>query len=173
MTKEKFKPYLKWAIYYIALIVLYAFQTTPHLFEIFSVKPVLIVSLAICISMFESVMPSAIFSMIAGLLWDMSSDKLMGFNGIIIMMCGVFISLFCVYYLHTKLINSIVFCTIVMTLQGLLDYFLYYAIWNYSNTYIILVNEILPTILYTVISIIPLFFMIRSISYKFNTIARV
>ncbi|MFZ2539986.1 MAG: rod shape-determining protein MreD, partial [Oscillospiraceae bacterium] len=122
IKNQKLLPIIKWAIYSLLLLLLYTLQTTPHLFKLFGVKPVLILPLVVCISMYESVMSSAIFAMIAGLLWDISSDKLFGFNAIILLCCSVLISLVCIYYLRTKLINSIGFCLIAALLQGFLDF---------------------------------------------------
>ena len=173
MQMVKLRPYLKWSCYYLLLLFLNAIQTTPHLFEIFSIKPVLIVPLVVCVCMFESVMPSAVFSMIAGLVWDVSSDKILGFNGIILIVCGVFISLLCIYYFHTKVMNSIAFCAIVMIFQGLLNYLFYFAIWQYSGSYVVLISDILPTALYTVITTVPIFFAIKFISYKSNYLSGV
>ncbi len=172
MQIEKIRPYLKWACYYLLLLLLNAIQTTPHLFEIFSIKPALIVSLVVCVCMYESVMPSAVFSMIAGLLWDVSSDKVLGFNGIILIFCGTFISLFCIYYFHTKIINSLGFCAVVMVIQGIFDYLFYFALWQKSGAYIVLISNILPTALYTVIVTVPLFYLVKLISLKFGNIVR-
>lgn len=173
MEYEKLRPYLKWCSYYFVLIILYALQTTPRLFQVFGIKPVFILAFAVAISMFEEVMPSAIFCVVTGLLWDISSDKLLGFNAIIFLICGVLISLICIYYLHTKIANAVLFCSAVALIQGLLDYLLYYAAWNHSHSYIILVNNILPTALYTVISMVPIYFLTKWISNKFNPVVRV
>ncbi len=173
MQKEKIKPYVKWTTYYLILIVLYALQTTPRLFEIYAVKPILIAPFVICICMFEGVMPSAIFAMFGGLLWDLSSDKVLGFNAIIFVVCGVLISLLCIYYLHTKLMNSVGFCAAVLLIQGLLEYFFYYAIWGYQDSYVVLISNTMPCIVYTTAIGIPIFFLVRFISNKYNIVTRV
>jgi rod shape-determining protein MreD len=173
MEFEKLRPYIKWGIYYVLLLVLYALQTTPRLFQIFGTRPVYILAFAVSVCMFEEVMPSAVFCMIAGLLWDVSSDKLLGFNAIILVACGMMISLLCIYYLHAKLANALLFCALVAWIQGLLDYILYYAAWNQSHSYIILLYNILPTALYTVVAMIPIFYLTRWISYKFNNVIQV
>ena len=172
IKNEKFIPFIKWTIYYLLLLLFYTLQTTPYLFQIFGIKPVLILPLVVCISMYEGVMPSSVFSMIAGLLWDISSDKLFGFNAVILLCCSSLISLSFIYYLRTKLVNCIAFCCITTVLQGLIDFLFYYAIWDYPNVSIIFVNRILPTMIYTII-LTPLFYyLIRMISLKFNQTSR-
>lgn len=165
---EKLMPYVKWGLYYLILLVLYALQTNPRLFTIYGVKPVLLVAMVACVCVFEDVLPSGVFAMVAGLLWDISSDKLLGFNAIIFLMCGIMISLLCIYYLHAKLINTIVFCGIIMAIQSLLNYVFYFAIWQYENSQLMLIRIIIPTAIYTLIPVIPLFFLVRKISYRFN-----
>lgn len=173
IKSTKLMSAIKWSIYSLTLIIIYALQTTPRLFQIFGIKPILILPLIVCISMYEGIMPSAIFSMIAGLLWDISSDKLFGFNAVILLSCSVLITLICIFYLHTKLLNSMAFCLVTALLQGLLDFLFYYAIWKYDNVSIILVKDILPTILYTVI-LTPLFYWgVKYINSKFSLTTRV
>ena len=169
MKKEKLLPILKWAAYSLLLVLFYAVQTTPGLFQIFGTKPVWIVSLAVCVAMFENVMPSAFFAMTAGLLWDISSDKIFGFNGIVLLVCGMFISLLCIYYLHSKLVNSLLFVTVTILFQGMLDYLFYYAMWSYDGAWIALVQNILPTALYTIAATIPVFLLVRRLERRFAT----
>lgn len=173
MQFEKAKPYIKWGIYYLLLLLMVAVQTTPKLFSIFGVKPVLIVPLMICVCMFEEITPSFIFSLMTGFLWDMTSDKLLGFNAIILVCCGTLISLLCVYYLHTKLVNAYIFAVVTMVIQGLLDFFFHFAIWQIEGSSQILVKSILPTALYSIALTVIFFFCVRSISRKLNTVTRV
>ena len=172
IKNQKLVPYIKWTIYYLLLLFFYTLQTTPQLFQFFGVKPILILPLVVCIGMYEGIMTTAVFSIFAGFLWDISSDKLLGFNAIILLCCSVAISLVCIYYLRTKLINSVAFCAITAMLQGFLDFVFYYAIWNYSDVSIILFYQILPTTIYTIL-LTPLFYyLIRRISLKFNQTSR-
>lgn len=167
MRREKVIPILKWGLYYFILLIVYSWQTTPNLFEVFNIKPVLILPLVVAISMNERVIESAFFGMITGFLWDISSDKLFGFNAIILFTIATTISLICIYYLQNKLINFLFFCILALFVQGGLDYFFYYKIWQYENSEIIFNNIIFPTIIYTII-ISPIFFiLIRKISVYF------
>lgn len=172
MKIEKLRPALKWLIFALLLLVCYILQTTPGLFEVFHTKPVLIVSLAVCVSMYEGVMSSAFFCMTAGLLWDISSDKLFGFNGVILLFYGLIVALLCIYYLHTKVLNALVFCVGLLLIQGVLDYGFYYAIWNLDSSWIIWVQHILPTAAYTVLVTPLLFYLVRFVERKLNENAR-
>lgn len=173
MQIERARPYIKWGIYYLLLVIMLALQTTPKLFAIFGIKPVLIVPLMVCVCMFEDITPSFCFSMITGLLWDLSSDKLLGFNAIILACCGTLISALCVYYLHTRPINAYFFAAATMAMQGLLDFFFHFAIWRTQNASIILVREILPTAVYSIALTFIFFYSVRAISLKLNVVTRI
>lgn len=173
MTFEKLKPYFKWGIYYLLLLLFFALQTTPNLLEIFGIKPILIVPLMVSVCMFEGIMKSAVFSMVTGLLWDVSSDKLLGFNGIILLCFGTIVVLLCVYYLHTKLLNSIIFCALVLLFEGLLDYVFHFAMWNIPHAITVFTTSILPTMTYSVLFAVPSYFLVRQISQQFNDVTRI
>lgn len=170
--KFKWIPVIKWLVYSVLLLLAYTLQTTPELFSIAGIKPVLVLPIAICVCMYEGVLSATIFSMIAGLLWDISSDKLFGFNAIIFIICGMLISLLCIYYLRTKLVNAIFFISVTGLIQMGLDFLFYYAFWGYGDPVIILLQRLLPTVVYTVVISPISFFIIRSIARRFNTVAR-
>lgn len=166
MNNEKIKPYLTWLFYYLLLILLYTLQTTPNLFLLFGVKPILIIPLVVSVSMMENIMPSVIFSTIAGLLWDISSDKLFGFNGSIFLLLSTIIALLCIYYLRVRLINCIVFSFLFCVCALFMEYVFYFAIWDIESTEIVLNNMIFTTIYTTIISPI-VYLIIKTFFVKF------
>lgn len=169
MKREKLIPAARWGSYVLLLLLCYTLQTIPGLFAIGHAKPALIAALAVCVAMHENVMPASFFCMAAGLLWDISSGKLFGFNAVILMACGMFISLLCIYYLHTKWINALFLGLGALLLQGGLDYLFYYAIWGYGNSWMIFVQRTLPMIAYTLVSILPIFWLVRRIAHRLST----
>lgn len=167
MKQKRLAPFFKWGVYSLVLFLFYILQTMPGLFSLWGVKPVLLLSFVICVSMFEDVLPSSIFGTVAGLLWDISSDKLFGFNGLIFLLISMGVSLVCIYYLRSKLLNSLMFVAGAAIFQGLTDYVFYYAIWDYSGASKILLVHVLPTALYTT-AVTPLVFLLtRYIASKF------
>ncbi len=163
---------LKWIIYAVILLVLYILQTTPLLFQILGIKPVLLVPFAVCLSLFESEKAAAAYAIAAGLLWDISSNKLFGFRAILLMCCCISVTLLVMYLMRNKLINGLFFVLCVMLIIELLDYVFFYVIWGYSNHHLILLNYLLPTLIYTVIITIPMYFLVRKIAAKFNETLR-
>lgn len=157
--ENKFRPVVKWLCYTGFLLLAYVLQTMPGLFTFFSAKPVWLVAVAVCVAMYEDVLSSAVFCAVAGLLWDISADRLFGFNGLILLVCGVLISLLCIYYLHTRLVNSVWFCAAAMAIQGLLDYVFCFVIWRYDGASAVIWQQILPCLLFTV-AVTPLVFLV-------------
>lgn len=165
MKKEKWFPIVKWGIYYAILFLLYILQTTPNLFSVFGVKPLLVFLPVIPVCMFEKLIPSAVYGMVAGFFLDLSQNTLFGFNALVLLVFSAAISLVCVYYLHPKFINALWFSAVTILLQEFLYYLFCYSIWGFANRHIILLRHILPSVLYTVI-LVPLSFVIIK---KLNT----
>lgn len=170
---QRRKNIVKWTLYSLILFFAFILQTTVGFLEIFGVKPVLILPIIIFIAMFEGEWAGAIFGVIGGLFWDTASDKLLGFNAIILLLLCVSAALLVMYLVRANLWNGILFVLVAALVQGLLAYFFYYVIWSYNHSSLILLKKILPTVLYTTLLSPLFFFLIRKISYSFNEVERI
>ena len=162
----------KYFIYALLLFVLYVLQTTPRLFEIFGVKPMLVVPAAIAVAMHEGEFAGGIYAAIAGLLCDMGGFGLFGFNGIIFLVSGVMAGLLIIYLMQCNMANCVLFVFIAMLVRGSIYYAFAYGIWGHEYAWRIYVFQILPTIVYTAISAIPIYYIFRAISRRFKRKAR-
>ncbi len=95
-TKIKVKRYV---VYGIILLLAHILQNSLPIFpEILAVRPVLLISVAVCISMFEGELVGAIAGLIAGSLWDTVSASADGFIAFYLMVacavCGVLLRIF-------------------------------------------------------------------------------
>lgn len=171
MVQSKFRK-LKWVVYALLLLLFYVLQTTPLLFQIRGIKPVLIVPYVICIALFENEAAAAAFGVAAGLLWDISGNTIFGYKAILLMCCCIAVSLLVMYLMRNNLLNALFFIFAIMLLEELLTFFLYYVLWGYENSYIILLKYTLPTICYTIIMMIPIYFVTKSVAKKFNETLR-
>jgi len=169
--RKNSKSFIKWSLYTVILIILYALQTTPHFLEIGRIKPFLILPLAVCISLFESEMGSAVFGLVTGFLWDFSSGKIFGFYGIIIMICCVVITLLSMYLVRVNLINAIITVAAVCFILSIWDFVFYYLIWGYENVMLSFWQLILSS-LYTVIFAPPLYFIVRRVTGNYSSTIR-
>lgn len=171
--KQSHKNVLKWVLYLLLLLVFYTLQTTPGLFQIMGVKPVLIVPFALCVSMFEGELGGAVIGILTGLLWDVSSGRLLGYNGLMMMAFCIVVALLVMYLMRANWLNTVLLCGAVMLVQGLLDFVFYYVMWGYSGVSAILVQVILPTALYTVLISPLMFLLVRKMAMTFNEVVRV
>ena len=95
------------------------------------------------ISMFEGELAGAVIGIVGGLFWDTAADKLLGFNAIIMMVICVSAALLVMYLVRVNVWNALLFVFAGALLQGLIDFFFYYLIWDYDYSYLILLKKIL------------------------------
>ena len=145
---EKISLVVKWFFYGLLVVVAYVYMTTV---KSFFPKPLLLIPIAINISMRESEMTSAITGLICGYVLDMACGKLVGFNAFLLMIFCLFTSLLFQYLMRQNVINIIAITFVATIIQGLLDFFFYYAIWGYDKVGSVFTNEILPSMIFTII----------------------
>ncbi len=168
--RKKTVSAIKWAVYIALLFFFFILQTTLPFLGIYEIRPILVVSFIIALSMQEREWYAMAFGLLAGFMWDFSSGKTPGFNAAILMLCCIAVSLATMYFAGNNFLNSMLFCGLTMVLQGLLDYLFYYLVWGYENSHLILLRYILPTALYTT-AVVPLFFFpLRWLHRKFENL---
>lgn len=90
--------YLKWTAYGLFLLLMCLLQAAPYLIpEIFGARPLLVVPTVVFIAMFTGPIGGAAAGIAGGLLWDLYSDRLLGFNAIVLLIiccaCGLLVRL--------------------------------------------------------------------------------
>lgn len=161
MTSKRHLIFLKYFTYVVLILLLYVLQTTPRLFSIADVKPNLLIPAAICISMHEGEFTGGILGALAGLLCDLGSFTIFGFNGILVMAGCVAAGLLTIYLMQLKIVNALLLGGGVLLLRGLLEYFFYFQMWGYDAAWRVLVFSTLPTVVYSIVAILPLYVLAR------------
>lgn len=156
---EKRNLALRWIIYAFIILLCFVFLTSGS-FR----KPLILIPVALCISSYAREHNAVITGIICGLLLDIVCNKLFGFNAIILMLMCAGVSLLYKYYLTNKFLNFLVLSASGIFIQGVLDYFFFYAIWEYSNVSLIYTDHILPCCIYTLISAFAVYPVIHSIN---------
>ena len=159
-TKLRIQKYL---IYTFLMLIMYVFQTTPNFLSFFSAKPLLVLPLAISIAMLEGELAGGLFGLFAGILCDTSAITIFGINSLIYMSACVLIGLLVIYYMQPSKLNSLIFTGIVLSFRELFEYFFYYVMWDYENISLVLLHNMLPMIVVTLIFTIPIFCLVRKI----------
>ncbi|MEF9853398.1 MAG: rod shape-determining protein MreD [Hydrogenoanaerobacterium sp.] len=161
MTKNTHIYVLKYTSFVALFIFLYVLQNTPMLFSINGVKPNLVVPAAVCLAMFEGEFTGGIMGAFAGLLCDLASFTIFGFNGILVMAGCVAAGLLTAYLTQLRISNALMLGFIVLLLRGLLEYFFYFQMWGFENRSRVLLFSILPSVLYSTAVIVPIYYIVR------------
>ena len=75
----------KYLTYTLTMILLYAIQTAPGLFSVKGIRPMWVIPFAVGIAMCEEALSASLFGMLAGLLCDLGTQSLFGFNGLLML----------------------------------------------------------------------------------------
>ncbi len=120
-TKVKAKRYL---VYALIGFLAHIFQNSVCIFpEIASVRPILLISVAVCISMFEGEIVGAVAGLTAGVLWDTVTVTADGYNAMYLTLacaiCGVLLRVFMrnniiTYIIMNSGITAVYFITYVI-----------------------------------------------------------
>lgn len=162
------KNILKHACYFIIIVVVFVAQTTPQFLEVFGIKPFLLLPVVVSLAMFEGEFVGGIYGVIAGLLLDYSTTTYFGFNAMIFMVGCVLVGLLIIHLMQRNYFNSIVFCSSILLVRGILELFFLHIIWGNTGVLILFFGNMVPTALYS-ICFAPLFFIVfQKISRYFN-----
>lgn len=155
-----FKTVLRWLLYFVLIFLSFIYMTSGTWR-----KPVLLIPIALCISMNSGQISSAFTGAACGFLIDISSGKLFGYNAVILSFFCIFVSLMFELYLRNKFINIMLCTAAVSFILGWLDYKFYYEIWNYDNVEKIFTDLTIPVWIYTIISTVFVYLLIRLINH--------
>jgi cell shape-determining protein MreD len=131
-----------------------------------SVKPLLLIPLALCISAHFGEIPAAAVGVAGGLLTDIACGKLLGYNAVWLVVSCVMTSLLHSYYLRDKLLNILLLTAVCTAVQGYLDFMFYYAIWGHADVELIYTHIMLPSGIMTMICTVPVWLIVRGICQK-------
>lgn len=162
-NKETSRYYLKqtiqWAAFALLMFICFVLETAGSF-----VKPLLLIPLVLCIAARTGEIQAMAVGVFGGLLMDIACGKLLGYNAIWMVICCVTVSLLHSYLLRDKLLNILLLTAVCAGIQGYLDFVSYYAIWEHEDVSLIYMKIMLPSSIMTLISAIPLFFIVRWIA---------
>ncbi len=158
----------KYAVYAVILLLSHLFQNSLRIFPaVLGIRPVLLISAAVCIAMYEGEIVGAAVGLFAGALWDTVTVTADGYNALFLAIscafCGVILRVFLRNNILTYIwINSII--TVI--------YFATYAIFFVASRGIdggltIFLKFYLPMAAYSLILTPFWYLIIRGINRKF------
>lgn len=149
---------VRWLIFSVVIWFGFIFMTTGGF-----LKPNILIVLALCISMDEDALVSAVVGFVCGFLSDLAMGYLSGSGALILIFGCVTTSLLCTRLLRQSMFNFSVILIVYSAVHFLIEYFFSYVIWEYDRNRILLLKFILPEYLLTVVSIIIVYPVIRKI----------
>ena len=155
-TREKriliVKTTFRWFLYLLIIFLCFITMNAGTF-----MRPMLLIPVALCISSNTGEFRSAIIGAVCGFMIDLSCDKLLGYNAVILCIFCVIISLSYSLILRHRLANTLIITAVVSTIQGVLDYNFYYDIWGYENSSLILKKYTFPVIALTTASAVVVY----------------
>ena len=163
VNSTKYVNLLRHGIYCLIFLFLYALQTAPGLFEVRSVKPIWVIPAAIALAMFEGEFRGGIYGAAAGLLCDMGSFLLFGFNGFLTCIACIAAGLLVIYLTRCNVATYMLFVFLFMIARGSLEFLFAYGMWGYSDVWMIYLYHTLPVAVFSTV-VCPLqFFLMRGL----------
>lgn len=163
IQKKRYLTALKWAIYIVMIFACVVIMTTGN-----TTRPLLLISLPICIAIREHEMVAGPVGAICGLLIDICCFKTLGFNAILVMCFCVITSLLFTHLLRQNFVNILWITALSTFIQGGLDYFFFYGMWGTSDSSLIFKEITVPSMIYTVISVGAFYPLVKLIYAKTN-----
>ncbi len=146
------KSTLSWVVYGLFTLCVLVMQTAPRFFPtIAHARPVPLVLLVVCVAVFEGARIGAGIGLLAGLLWDIYSFRLFGFDALILMALAVAVGLLVQWLLRANFFSAMLLCAGGILVQALLEWLFCYAIFQREETWTILLQVYLPNCLYTLL----------------------
>lgn len=168
MTKLLQRKILKFLTYAIIVFTAYILQTTPALLEFFGVKPLLVLSLCICIAVFEGEFAGGLFGFFIGLFCDSTSEIVFGFYAVIYLVLCVSAGLLTIYVFRKSTMNIMLLCLGAIFLTFGFEFFFAFVLYDYEGIIPYFYTVIAPQIVYSSIFAFPFCVLMRYLHRRFE-----
>lgn len=141
--------YLKWTAYGLLILAAAILQSTPHAFLIYGARPLLLIPVVVSVAMFTGPVGGAAAGVAAGVLWDLYSTRLLGFNALVLMAIGCACGLLIHLLIRNNLLSAMLLFGGALLIQGLADWFFNTLLLGKEDPLFRLVHLQLPDMAYT------------------------
>lgn len=172
MNNTKYIIFIRHLTYSLIFLLLYVVGTVPRFAQIGGVKPIWVIPAAISLAMFEGEFYGGIYGAAAGLLCDMGSFLLFGFNGLLTCIYCVAAGLIVIYLMRCNLLGCILFVFVFMLIRGSLEFLFSYGMWGYEDVWKIYFSKTLPTAVYSTVISPLIFYPMRKLCHHFRTMLK-
>ncbi len=169
MAKEK-KQDIKRNIVWVALLcVAFLLQTTDGLrLSVGNVTFLWVLPVLSCVCMFEKEKLACWYGLFAGLLLDVVSPSMVGYNALVLLLICTFIGWISTNYLRNTLLTNLVMGSLLIFLSESLYWLFFVEFKNTAGASGIYFGKFLPTILVNIVLIVPVFFIVLAVNRHFK-----
>ncbi len=140
---------LNYVLTYVTLAVLFVLQTTLGIYiDIFGIAPNIIFVFAVCYSMYNFSVRSAVLCLVAGIITDLYQGSHIGINALLFMYTGIAISNFAASLIKKNLWTVALGVLAVSLLYHTVILIVYYVALGYSGFMYPFLTIVLPTAVY-------------------------
>lgn len=148
--------------YGLLILLLGLWQQAPRGWPIIAGgRPLLLVPLVACIAMFAGPVGGAAAGAAAGLLWDLYSTRLFGFNALVLLTIGCVVGLLVRLLLRNNPLSALLLTAGAVIAQALLDWLCNYLLPARDGALLLLGHTVLPNLIYTLVLCLPVYVLVR------------
>ena len=148
---------LRWVCYVLLLVLCYMLQSADPLMKLGNIRPLWLPAAALVVACCEDALPGTLYAMFAGLLWDLSANRLAGFFAIGLMVTCFICCCAVQLLLRRTVFNVSILCLVSVFLITGLDYLFTYALFSLPQRQMYFFGTLLPTVIYTMVVSCPLY----------------
>ena len=166
MKIAKTQKYIRWLIYVLELLILYALYQAPGFdFAFLQSRPLLLVPSFISIALFEKEFASMAFGILTGFLLDMSLGNILGVQAILLCLLGYSLGIISNHYFKANFFAALISSVVIIPLVISGRFYFYYVFHGIELSAYAFVNYCIPGIILT-FALMPLvFFFNRAVAY--------
>ncbi len=154
------RTFFRYFAYSLEILICYILQGTPKLIpEIFGSRPLLLIPIAIAIASKENEIPSLIFGAVCGVFTDIATGGNIGFFSILMTLICYFEANILKTYFVSNFRTVLIISAITVPLIICLYFLVFTVIAGIENPVFLFVNHYISRIVYTLVMIIPFYFL--------------
>ncbi|NLN81783.1 MAG: rod shape-determining protein MreD [Clostridiales bacterium] len=165
LIKHLSSRYLKWTAYGLVILLTVILQSLPHFPpEIGNARPSMIIPVVVCIAMFEGPVGGASAGVAGGILWDLFSNRLFGFNALLLLIVCCACGLMSQLLIRNNLISSALMTTAALFIHGMIEWLVYDLGFEGEQAFNALLWFRIPGFFYSLLLTPALYFAVYSVA---------
>ena len=165
LTAKVDKLYLRWFAYGMVLLLVSVLQSSPRVFPVIGgAHPFPLLPTVVCIAMFEGPLVGAGVGVGAGALWAMYTDRLFGFDALLLLVLGCLCGLLVQVLIRNNWLSALLLNGAVLVTYTLVDWLMRYVLFSDEGAWLALRAILLPNMLYTFVLSPLLYFLIYRVA---------